>query len=759
VYLNDAQQIIVSNYLSAKYDISISNDFYTQDDGANGDFDFNVAGIGQAADGSFHFDSQGNGLVRMYNPSTLADNDYLFWGRNNTTDYSFSTNTSNYQERITSDWRVSKQNDVGTVTFEVDFTGIDISGKQSCSDFMLIVDNDSNLLSPTNSYTLTNTTGNIYQATGVTFADGDYFTIEFQDQIVVDGTQFYNGSGASNVPNTSDSCYKLLVTTAADGTIPLTENADVREIEVESAGNLVVNTGIRIQVTNGVNNAGEIRMIGTSQLLQTHLGTTQVTGTGDLYIDQEGVTTTVFQSGYWSSPVTADGSNFTISGILKDGTTVTSAVSNPSDITFTNVGVFDGAKTTPITISGRWLAKLINDVDFTRQISPTVESFSPPEAWNMKSTGSGTQNFTFKGVINDGTYTSIIDENRLSLIGNPYPSAIDADQFIADNSSAIVGTLYFYDSTDDTSHERGEYSGGYATRVSGVGTPFGSGVTPGQYIPVGQGFFVARTDSGSGTITFQNSQRSFQTIGGGTNFFSRTSEENNNLQVIRIGFEFELPGSETYKRQLAIAFRGLTDNYEEGFDAQMFDRHASDVALKLGDRTEPFVISGIDYQDEDMRIPLLLFLDENREVTFNLDAIENMSATVYLEDSLEGIHYNLSDDGPAILSLSTGDYTDRFFISFINRTVLKTEDLSINSDFSVFYNGSLEEVKIQRRNDGQVTAVKLYNILGQEVEAHQFSNTFENEYSLDASHLSFGLYIVKLFTNKGVFSKKLIINK
>lgn len=758
-YLNDAQQIIVSNYLSAKYDISISNDFYTQDNTGNGDFDFNVAGIGQASDGSFHFDSQGNGIIRMYNPSSLDNGDYLFWGRNNTTDYSFSTNTSNYQERISSNWRVSKQNDVGTVTVEVDFTGIDISGKQSCTDFMLIVDNDSDLLSPTNTYTLTNTSGNIYQATGVTFADSDYFTIEFQDQIVVDGTQFYNGSGASNVPNTSDSCFKLLVTSAADGTIPLTENADVREVEVETGGNLVVNTGIRLQVTNGIDNSGEIRLVGTSQLLQTHTGTSQITGTGELYIDQEGLATTVYQSGFWSSPVTSDGSTFTLSGIMKDGTTPTSASSNPPDINFSSVDILDGAKTSPITISGRWLANFVNDVDYNRQISPTGEIFNPPEAWNMKSTGGGTQNFTFKGIINDGTYTSTIDQNRLSLVGNPYPSAIDADQFLADNSSAIIGTLYFYDGTDDTTHNRADYEGGYATRVSGVGTPFGTGATPGQYIPVGQGFFVARTDVGSGTITFQNSQRSFQTVGGGTNFFSRTNEQSN-LQVLRLGFEFDLPDMPTYKRQLAIAFRGLTNNYEDGYDAQMFDRQPSDLALKLADRSEPFVISGIDYLDETMRIPLSLYLDTTREVRFRLEALENMSATPYLEDAVTGMHYNLLES-IATLTLDAGEYTDRFFISFINQeeVALSTDEFTFQEDFHVFYESNLEEIRIQKRDEVQLKSVKVYNLLGQQVLNYEPENPFAQEFALSTIILKATPYVVRLETDKGYQSVKLIVYK
>ena len=756
VYLNDAQHIIVSNYLSAKYDISISNDFYTMDNTANGDFDFNVAGIGQASDGSFHFDSQGNGIIRMYNPSSLDDDDYLFWGRNNTSDYTFSTNTSNYQERISSDWRVSKQNDVGTVTVEVDFTGIDITGKQSCADFMLIVDNDSDLLSPTSTYTMTNTSGDIYRATGVSFSDGDYFTIQYQDQIVVDGTQFYNGSGASNVPNTTDSCYKLLVTSAADGTIPLTENADVREVEVESGGNLVANTGIRLQVTNGIQNDGEIRMVGTSQLLQTHSGTSQVTGTGDLYIDQEGSATTVYQSGFWSSPVTEDGSQFTISGIIKDGTTPTSATSNPPDINFTAVTELDGAKTSPITISGRWLGILTNAQVFTTPISPTGVNLFPPQGWNMKSTGGGTQNFTFKGIINDGTYTSSIEDPNFSLIGNPYPSALDADQFIADNSSTINGTLYFYDGTNDTTHNQGTYAGGYATRVSGVGTPFGGGATPGQYIPVGQGFFVERNTSGVATITFQNSQRSFQT---GADFLGRTNETSN-LQVIRIGFEIDLPDDRQYNRQLAIAFRGLTNNFEEGFDAEMFDRQPSDLALRVDDRTEPFVITGIDYLDETMRLPLELFLDVTRDVRFSLDAIENMSATVYLEDALDGSHYNLSE-GTLTLTIDAGNYSDRFFISFIDQeaVALSTEDLNLLSGYQVFYAQDLDQITIQRRNDGILKEVKVYNLLGQEVLDFAPENSLDSQFSISTSGLKSALYIVRVKTAEGWFSKKLIVYK
>uniref|UniRef100_UPI00164F80D9 proprotein convertase P-domain-containing protein n=1 Tax=Algibacter pacificus TaxID=2599389 RepID=UPI00164F80D9 len=192
-YITDAERIIVSNYLSAKYDITIdaSIDFYDEDE--NGDFDHDVAGIGQASDGSKHTDSQGTGIIRIKEPETLTDGDFLFWGRNNKTDYTFQTNTDNYKERISSNWRVSKTNGVGLddVTVEIDMTGIDISQKQDCVPLQLVVDNDAELLTPERIYNLSNTAGDIYQATNVLLSDNDYFTLEYEDQIVWDGTSTY----------------------------------------------------------------------------------------------------------------------------------------------------------------------------------------------------------------------------------------------------------------------------------------------------------------------------------------------------------------------------------------------------------------------------------------------------------------------------------------------------------------------------------------------------------------------------------------
>jgi hypothetical protein len=82
--LNTAQTIIVNNYLGAKYGYTLtSNDIYTQDNPANGNYDFEVAGIGRVDASNLHTDAQGTGIVRMLNATNLNDNEFLLWGHDN----------------------------------------------------------------------------------------------------------------------------------------------------------------------------------------------------------------------------------------------------------------------------------------------------------------------------------------------------------------------------------------------------------------------------------------------------------------------------------------------------------------------------------------------------------------------------------------------------------------------------------------------------------------------------------------------------
>jgi hypothetical protein len=82
--LNSVQRILVENYLSAKYAIGISTNVYEGDTPSNGDFDRDVAGIGQF-DGSQHTQAHSAGLILVDNNFLQADGDWLLFGHRSTT--------------------------------------------------------------------------------------------------------------------------------------------------------------------------------------------------------------------------------------------------------------------------------------------------------------------------------------------------------------------------------------------------------------------------------------------------------------------------------------------------------------------------------------------------------------------------------------------------------------------------------------------------------------------------------------------------
>lgn len=146
--LDTSDQIIVSNYLSAKYDIPLaSNDLYDEDDVGSGDFDFEVAGIGRESSTAFNDDAKGSSILRINMPSDLNNNEYMIWGHNNLE--SRASNTidvpGTVEARYARVWRVSEVNTSGTA---VDVGSVNVVWDLStswpvlASDLRLLVDTD-----------------------------------------------------------------------------------------------------------------------------------------------------------------------------------------------------------------------------------------------------------------------------------------------------------------------------------------------------------------------------------------------------------------------------------------------------------------------------------------------------------------------------------------------------------------------------------------------------------------------------------------
>ena len=177
--IDTVDHILVQNYLSAKYNIALaSNDLYDEDDPANGDFDFDVAGIGQVSVSEFNDDAQGSGIVRVLNPANLDNNEFLIWGHDNgiLASTGFTDLPAGIEAKLERDWSASETGEVGTVTIRFDLS--DVPGPITTSDLRLLIDADGIYNSGATIIAAPVSLGSgIYEWTGIDIDDNDHFTI------------------------------------------------------------------------------------------------------------------------------------------------------------------------------------------------------------------------------------------------------------------------------------------------------------------------------------------------------------------------------------------------------------------------------------------------------------------------------------------------------------------------------------------------------------------------------------------------------
>lgn len=177
-FLNQAQQIIVTNYLAAKYGLSISNDRFTYQNTHPHD----LAGIGRENATNIHSSAMSDAILKIQNASGIdADQEYLLFGHDNA-DITTSWTTTEAPnggidfQRLAREWRLDETGDVGTIDFVVDVaTFPSLPGGHTM--YALMVDADGDFSSGASVYELSLVSGTEYTVTGVDFSDGDYVAI------------------------------------------------------------------------------------------------------------------------------------------------------------------------------------------------------------------------------------------------------------------------------------------------------------------------------------------------------------------------------------------------------------------------------------------------------------------------------------------------------------------------------------------------------------------------------------------------------
>ncbi|OAB26620.1 Por secretion system C-terminal sorting domain-containing protein [Flavobacterium fryxellicola] len=556
--------------------------------------------------------------------------------------------------------------------------------------------------------------------------------------------------------------------------------------------------GTKIEVSHYLKLDGRIDLVGRSQLVQKLGSDLDPASGGSLERDQQGQSNK-FNYNYWGSPVggmntTTNNTDFTVAGVLKDGTNPAS----PGPITWTDG--FNGA-TSPFSLARYWIYKFdsnVNAIDYANwtQIGETG-ILQAGKGFTLKGSGSsGTQNLVFTGKPNNGTITNTVGSDQLLLVGNPYPSALDADKFISDNigsletsttNEAIDGALYFWEHyTTNSSHNLGAYQGGYGIRnlaggvaPSATGVDFinGSGSTsklaPKRYIPVGQGFFVIGKIGSGGTVTFNNTQREFikeeNTELSQTTYRIPTTPKDSNhwtdnrdaaIEIdthkrIRLGFNFY---NQSFHRQVLLAFMDDKANAEmnAGYDALNIDDSPSDMYLLNGENE--LAIAGDGYFDEDASFPIGVRAETTGKISFVLDGLENFdeSQNIFIHDSDTDTYHSIKEKGYEV-ELPAGTFNDRFSLRFADKSLMVKDPLYENA-ITVFFSRSNNMLTIKNNAaDNTVLAVSLYSIQGKLISKWDVKERDQALLKIPILDKTTGVYIVKLKTTKGNSSKKIII--
>ena len=311
----------------------------------------------------------------------------------------------------------------------------------------------------------------------------------------------------------------------------------------------------------------------------------------------------IYEYSYWGSPVgvavdgiTKANENFDVTNLHQAATTTL----NETNSATYPVSPY-GYNSTIAQIKSYWIYKTVNafsyaqwdqvtntgDIDagwgFTMKGTPggnTLTSGNIIDFRGRPNTGTMTIPCAWNGISSaDPAYDGLLASQVESLIGNPYPSAMDLKLLFVDpanltghnRNTDLELAVYFWEDSGVATHYMADYEGGYATYVPGdltvstddgtyapaqftrflVGTDVGestggiislSGDYTGnhsrRFAAIGQGFMVRSSNgvSGGSDVTLDNSMRVYMkqdnTFGGNGSIFNKAGDNSDTNEVV-----------------------------------------------------------------------------------------------------------------------------------------------------------------------------------------------------------------------------------
>ena len=621
-----------------------------------------------------------------------------------------------------------------------------------------------------------------------------------------------------------------------------------------ASNSFVYNKGAMVYVKQDVNlqTNGNLYLRNEGQLLQ---GGTTLNGTnsglGTLSVFQEG-TSNRYGYNYWCSPVgvpvasSVVNNNFHlngVNGVIKRPTSVT-AFQAPTYVSGYN-GFTDPTK---LEIASYWIYKYKSFENYASWEQVGTTGFVEPglgftmkgvdgdddtlvgELTDNNSVGVNNQRYDFRGKPNEGDINVPVLAPTIgtqypnsTLTGNPYPSAINLNYFLLENSgykiddyttgvvstggtnNVINGLAYFWEHEKPaTTHNIAGYVGGY-----GIYAPNGlTANSPGTYnnapwntytldgsvnvpgvsvginlykrmmTPIAQGFMVKGFANGNAVM--RNRYRSFIKEGALNNsqFEKNSSSSNDSVNqnweeipnVAGIDYtqfsKLEVPQikihtivNNSYTREVTLAFN---PNTTDGFDVAM------DAASYEGASQNDAYFS-IPGNNNSFIINTMPFSIEKRvPFTINVTGTTSFKINAGAIINFSGSNTIYMYDG---LTGMYHDIKNGFFEVTLPEGIyqnrfeitftdaLLSNNTNILKSFTILQNNTLQELIVNNPNLLKLKSVSLFDITGKKIMNNTISET-KDSYQFSTSMLSDGVYVVSLKDSEGIVtSQKIVVTK
>jgi hypothetical protein len=545
------------------------------------------------------------------------------------------------------------------------------------------------------------------------------------------------------------------------------------DLTLATGRTLTASVGDYIRVNNRLTNNGDILINDDAQLIQVNETDTNIgdyTSTPTKFQVRRAFTAKHVDYVYWSAPI----DNYNVTGLPSGWRYIWNPTFLNTNGTMGNWNAASG-----LMVRGKgYIARTFNGSATPITATHTFRQGKPNNGQFTIQIKRGTYNgpdYDADPVNTTNALTTSYDDNW-NLVGNPYPSAIDADEFMALNSTRIEPAIWIWRHGLGLSNTTNPYYSNFGYSYLPDYLMYNSmGSTEPSFngkIASGQGFMVnmlhsagtlfsSGPDTYATDLTFNNSLRlaAADAIYDNSTFF-----RNNNTSV---NSDAGVPTEEKHRIWLDIinttdgqvdtTLLGYSANstleYDSAYDCFFAPR--GKVSLYSIIDQKPFIIQGrpLPFNISD-QVPMGVNIVSNGNHTIAIkktDGIFAEDVTIYLEDLALNVIHDLKQS-PYSFNANKGIIDNRFIIRYTNSTLGNEEYESLANTVIVSGNNGVLSVNSIREN---IKGILVYDVLGREL----LNAKTVNDLSFSRGNItqSNQALIVKVTLENGVVVTKKII--